>query len=89
MCVGVTVAAPAGGQSAQPLIAIEPFSNLSARVEDDWLARGLAETISADLEQAGKRSVITASAGTEESTIATLQRRGRDAMVEAFVLQHD
>lgn len=85
VCAGVAVAAPAGGQPAQPLIAIEPFSNLSARVEDDWLARGLAETISADLEQAGTRSVITASAGTEESTIATLQRRGRELGADWFV----
>ncbi|HIC58104.1 MAG TPA: hypothetical protein EYO94_11935 [Acidobacteria bacterium] len=85
VCAGVAVAAPAGGQPAQPLIAIEPFANLSARVEDDWLARGLAETISADLEQAGTRSVITASAGTEESTIATLQRRGRELGADWFV----
>ena len=85
VCAGVAVAVPAGGQPAQPLIAIEPFANLSARVEDDWLARGLAETISADLEQAGTRSVIAARAGTEESTIVTLQRRGRELGADWFV----
>ncbi len=81
----MAVTAPAGGQSVRPLIAIEQFNNLSAHIDDDWLARGLAETMSADFEQIGARSVITVRIVDEESTIATLQDRGEELGAEWFV----
>ena len=85
VCVGIAAAASADGQSARPLVAIELFTNLSARVEDDWLTRGLAETIRAHVEQSGLRTVITVANRTEERTVATRQRQGRNLGADWFV----
>ena len=85
VCAGLAAATPAVGQAPRPLVAIEPFTNLSAGVDDDWLARGLAETISAEFEQIGARTVITARTAGEASTLVTLQGRGEELVAEWFV----
>ena len=85
VCAGLAAATPAVGQAPRPLVAIEPFTNLSAGVDDDWLARGLAETISAEFEQIGARTVITARIAGEASTLVTLQDRGEELGAAWFV----
>ena len=85
VCAGLAVATPAVGQAPRPLVAIELFANLSAGIDDDWLARGLAETISAEFEQIGARTVITARTAGEASTLATLQGRGEELGAAWFV----
>ena len=43
---------PAAGQQANAVVVV-PFTNLSGQPADDWIGAGLAETIAADLRNAG------------------------------------
>jgi TolB-like protein len=85
LCAGFATAASAEGQSIRPLVAIEPFANLSVRADDDWLTRGLAETIRAHVEQSGLRTVITVANRSAERTVEMRQRHGRNLGADWFV----
>ena len=53
VCSGFIAAAlPAAAQSADTVV-VEPFANVSRQPADDWIGAGLAETIAADLRNAG------------------------------------
>ncbi len=63
LCVGIALVATATAQSrapAGPAVAVLPFANLSGVAVDDWISQGLAETVTADLEQLETVAVITA-----------------------------
>lgn len=55
MVVGVGLVAsvlPAAGQRSTTVVVV-PFTNVSQRPADDWIGAGIAETVSADLQNAG------------------------------------
>ena len=39
-------------------VAVVPFANISGQPDDDWIGTGIAETVTADLEQFGELSVV-------------------------------
>ncbi len=46
---------PAAAQPTDPVVVVVPFINVSRQPADDWIGAGLAETIAADLRNAGLR----------------------------------
>ena len=60
-------------------IAVAPFANVSGAVEEDWIGRGIAETLAATLEGGGARVVpVEASA---EGAVAAGRFRGANWVV--------
>ena len=67
ICLAVAVTAGSetqstrgGGQPAAvtDAVAVLPFQNISATPADDWLGRGIAETVTADLDRLGTLAVV-------------------------------
>ena len=61
-------------------VAVVTFSNISGAAEDDWIGRGIAETLTADLEGGGRVLVFGHQAVSH--ALETLSA-GRDARIEA------
>ena len=67
VCLATVVTAGSETQStlggSQPavatdVVAVLPFQNISGTPADDWLARGIAETVTADLDRLGTLAVV-------------------------------
>lgn len=87
LCIGIVVAVVADAQPrglGQLSVAVMPFDNLSGDAEDDWIVRGLTETVTTALEQIETVTVIVVSQGDTDDRpdIGALRRRGRDLGVD-------
>ena len=77
----VHAAQSAPAADADDSVAVVTFSNISGAAEDDWIGRGIAETLTADLEGGGRVLVFG------HQAVSTRPRgplsAGRDARIEA------
>ena len=73
----VRAAQSAPAAVADDRVAITVFSNISGAAPDDWIGRGIVETLAADLEGAGGVSVVGRQA--VSGAIAQLSAEGRSA----------
>ena len=76
----VHAAQSAPAADADDSVAVVTFSNISGAAEDDWIGRGIAETLTADLEGGGRVLVFGHQAVSH--ALETLSA-GRDARIEA------
>ena len=81
LCVGALL--PAAARSQEPVeprvIAVAPFRNVSGSADEDWIGRGIAETLAATLEGVGARVVpVEASA---DAAVAAGRSRGASWVV--------
>ena len=80
--------APARSESARPesvalrpgTVAVVPFANISGEPDDDWIGAGIAETVSADLQQFSELSVVG-----REALLDRLTGTGAAAMADESV----
>ena len=81
LCVGALLPAAARSQErVDPrVIAVAPFRNVSGSADEDWIGRGIAETLAAMLEGVGARVVpVEASA---DAAVAAARSRGASWVV--------
>jgi serine/threonine protein kinase/tetratricopeptide (TPR) repeat protein len=54
----IVAAMPAGHRTADPIVAVMTFSNITREPSDDWIGSGIAETVTADLKNVHGISVM-------------------------------
>ena len=65
-------------------VAVLPFVNISDHPEDDWIGTGIAETVTADLDQFGQFAVLG-----REALLASLNGDGQYGQNEASVIRDE
>ena len=73
--------APAVASFRPRTIAVVPFVNISGAPTDDWLAAGIAETVTADLEQFGTLEIIDREALLDQETTYEAELAAGDEVV--------
>ena len=78
------------GDESTVTVAVSPFDTLSADGADDWVGRGIAETLTVDLERLGSFHVVSPSAdvaGAVWHVTGAYQRQGDQVRITARIIE--